>query len=342
MSRACHAARVMARELARGGTIVVLGEALIDLLVDVDGSTHALPGGGPFNAARTIARLGGDVVFLGQLSDDRFGQLLRTRLLADGVRLGLPDPCTAPTTLAVAELDAGGAARYQFYTAGTSAAALDVAQATAAWPSEVVAIHIGTLGLVLEPVATTIAGLLAAIRPDAPPPDAMSSSPLVFCDPNCRPAVIVDDAAYRLRLSRILAATDVVKVSGDDLAYLSPGVELLAAATELLDAGPSVVLFTDGAEAVRVLTAEGDDCILVPQVDVVDTVGAGDAFGAAFLTWWIDGGRRREHLSDRTALRAAALHATEVASKTVQRAGADPPLRSELTWCGGPGDLEGT
>jgi fructokinase len=328
----------MARTHAGGRTVVVLGEALIDLIVAADGSTRALPGGGPFNAARTIARLGGDAVFLGQLSDDRFGRLLREQLLADGVRIGLPDPCLEPTTLAVAELDAGGAATYRFYTAGTSTAALDVAKVSAAWPSGVAAVHVGTLGLVLEPVATTIASLLDAVGPDPLQDDTVPAGPLVFCDPNCRPAAIVDHAGYRLRLNMILARTDVVKVSGDDLAYLSPGVELLTAATELLAAGPSVVLLTDGGEAVHILTAAGDDIIQVPKVDVVDTVGAGDAFGAAFLTWWIDNGNRREQLSDSAALRAAVAQATEVASRTVQRAGANPPLRSELTRCGVFGD----
>ena len=328
----------MAREFAGGGTIVVLGEALIDLIVAADGSTRALPGGGPFNAARTIARLGGDAVFLGQLSGDRFGRLLRERLLADGVRLRLCDPCTEPTTLAVAELDAGGAASYQFYTVGTSAAALSVAQAMAAWPSEVAAVHVGTLGLVLEPVASTISSLLDAIGSGPVQPDGTRAGPLVFCDPNCRPAVIVDNTGYRLRLNRVLAHTDVVKVSGDDLAYLSPGVELVAAATALLAAGPSVVLLTDGGNAVHIVTAAGNEVIAVPKVEVVDTVGAGDAFGAAFLTWWIANGKQREQLSDRAALRAATQQATEVASKTVQRAGANPPLRSELQVGGGFGD----
>ena len=96
-------------------TVVVAGEALVDLILRPDGSITAVPGGGPFNAARTLARLGIPTVFLGGLSADRFGAQLRSSLEADGVRLGMPGPMQRPTTLALAELDEGGAASYRFY-----------------------------------------------------------------------------------------------------------------------------------------------------------------------------------------------------------------------------------
>ena len=104
--------------------IVVAGEALIDLIVAADGRLSAIPGGGPYNTARTIARLGGDVAFLGRLSSDRFGRTLRAALAADGVRLDLVSATDDPTTLAVAELDAHGTASYRFYVDGTSAPGL--------------------------------------------------------------------------------------------------------------------------------------------------------------------------------------------------------------------------
>ena len=103
-----------------GAVIVVAGEALIDLIVHPDGHLAAVPGGGPFNTSRTIARLGGEVAFLGRLSEDRFGQQLRGALMADGVDLSFTETTDAPTTLAVAELDDRGAATYRFHTADTS------------------------------------------------------------------------------------------------------------------------------------------------------------------------------------------------------------------------------
>jgi fructokinase len=103
--------------------ITVAGEALIDVVIDASGSVTALPGGAPFNVARTIARLGGDCQFLGKLSDDRFGEQLRSSLEDAGVRI-VANPTPAPTTLAIARLDEFGTAEYRFYLQGTSAAQL--------------------------------------------------------------------------------------------------------------------------------------------------------------------------------------------------------------------------
>jgi fructokinase len=114
--------------------IVVAGEALIDLVVGSDGQVDAHPGGGPFNAARTMARLGVPTAFLGRLAGDGFGRLLRERLAADGVAIAVPEPSARPSTLAVVSLDAAGVASYSFYLDGTSVADLDYPAARSALP----------------------------------------------------------------------------------------------------------------------------------------------------------------------------------------------------------------
>lgn len=302
-------------------TVVVAGEALVDLILRPDGSITAVPGGGPFNAARTLARLGIETAFLGGLSADRFGHDLRTRLEEDGVRLGMPVPLNLPTTLALAELDEGGAASYRFYFAGTSAPLVTAEDARAAFDAEATVLHVGTLGLVFEPMATTMEALVAGIGDDV----------LVFVDPNCRPLTIADRDAYIARLHRVLARADVVKVSGDDLEYLSPGVDGLAACSDLLALGPQVVLFTDGAETVHVLVRGGGSfSVEVPSVEVVDTVGAGDSFGGGFLATWVDAGLSRTDLADLPALRTAVERAVVVAGITCTRAGAEPPHLADL------------
>ncbi len=299
--------------------IAVAGEALIDLILRPDGSLTANPGGGPYNAARTVARLGGDALFLGRLSDDRFGTLLRSRLEADGVDLSAAVSTSDPTTLAVAELDDGGAASYHFYFAGTSAPGLTVAD-LAGLPAHTRALHVGTLGLVLEPMASTYEQLVAGVDPAV----------VVMVDPNCRPTVIKDAVAYRARLDRVLARTDVVKVSGDDLEWLSPGVPVLDAARALLGAGPQVVLLTDGSAGVHVLTPLAELTVDVPAITVVDTVGAGDSFGGAFVHAWCSAGQDRSDLGDLDALRTAVEFAVRVAALTCGRQGAEPPFAAEL------------
>ena len=294
----------------------------IDLLVHPDGRLTATPGGGPFNTARTIARLGGNVAYLGCLSTDRFGATLRDALLADGVDLSVATSTDAPTTLAIAELDEDGAATYRFHTAETSAPQLDAADVAAALATRPQALHLGTLGLVLEPMATALATATASVPPDS----------LVMLDPNCRPAVIPDRSAYLDRLGGVIARADVVKVSRDDLAYLDPGAAPVDAARDIARRGPAVVLLTDGGRAAIVVTATDTVDVAVPQVPVADTVGAGDAFGGGFLARWIECGRGRADLADRSALIDAVTLAIAVASETCRRAGANPPTRVEAGW----------
>ena len=300
--------------------IVVAGEALVDLIVAADGRLSANPGGGPYNAARTMARLGADCSFLGRVSDDRFGRDLLAALRADGVGLDLVVHTGEPTTLAVAELDADGAATYRFYTEGTSAAGLRPGDVAGGLPGSTLALHVGTLGLVLQPTAATVAALVAQAPADV----------LVFVDPNCRPSVVGDRAAYLAGLWVVLERADVVKVSGDDLDFMYPGTAHLAAARELAAGGPSVVLFTDGARSVHIVTDSAELEVPVPEVTVVDTVGAGDAFGGAFLTAWLSGGRGAGDLGDLPALRSAVETAVVVAAVTCGRQGADPPRLSDL------------
>ena len=302
--------------------IVVAGEALVDLIVHADGRLAAIPGGGPFNTARTIGRLGVDVAFLGRLSTDRFGGILSTALANDGVELRWAGLTEAPTTLAVAELDSTGAASYRFYLVETSAPGLTLDDVLAALRSGPSAFHVGTLGLVVDPIASALAAAVARI----------DHGTLVMVDPNCRPGAIPDRDAYLGRLRGILARADVVKVSADDLAYIAPEVSALEAARELIGEGAGVVLVTDGSRPVSVLAREFAFEVPVPQTEIVDTVGSGDAFGGAFLARWIERGWGRTALGDVAALREAVTLAIEVAVVTCRRIGADPPRREELNW----------
>lgn len=279
-------------------TIVVAGEALFDLVLEPGGSLRAHPGGGPFNAARAIGRLGTPVTFLGGISTDAFGRRLAAMLSEDGV--DHPDELITevPTTLAVAELAGAGSATYRFYTEGT-AAAIEVGSP----PAAVDAVLVGTLGLVILPLATSVERLVEAA--DAP----------VLLDANVRPSAIADEAAYRARLKRLLARTDVLKASDDDLAWLQPGADPVDAARAL---GAPTTLVTRGAEGATVVTADAAVDIEAPQVEVVDTIGAGDAFAGAFLT------RRGE------GAEVAAAFAARVAAITCTRAGADPPRAADL------------
>jgi fructokinase len=306
------------------GVIVVAGEALVDVVLDRSGGLIGHPGGGPYNVARTLGRLAQPVVYLGRISTDRFGERLRSELQDDGVRLDAVVATADPTTLALAETDGRGSATYRFYTAGTSTPGLTPEDALAALPQRVATLHVGTLGLVLEPIAQALEAVVRRASDDT----------LVALDPNCRPAIITDPPTYRERLARILRRTDLLKASEDDLAWLAPDEDPCAAAQALLRQGPTVGVVTRGALGAVVVTPSEMITVPATPADVVDTIGAGDAFGGGFLAWWHQRGLGRADLSDLDAVVEATRFAGLVAARTCERAGAVPPRASELAPCG--------
>lgn len=300
--------------------ITVVGEALIDLVIDPAGHVTAALGGAPFNTARACGRLGVDVSFVGALSDDRFGSMLRGQLVSDGVDVSRAPVVGVPTTLAAAELDERGAASYRFYIEGTSAPTLDHEPVLTA--SGVV--FTGGLALVLEPMASTVESMVTSMVTSAP------ADTVVVVDVNCRPQVIDDRDAYVERVRRVVADTAVVKVSDDDLVYLSPDLSPLDAARELLSAGPQVVLVTRGGGGVHVLTRSGDRLVPVEPVEVVDTIGAGDTFGGALIAWLTLHRVDAAGLGDLALLERAVRAANLAAGVACTRRGADPPHLADL------------
>ena len=300
--------------------ILVAGESLIDLIVGSDHGVHASPGGGPFNAARTIARLGQPTRFLGRFSDDPFGQLLTGKLAQDGVELAIPGWVAEPTALAIVAVGGLGVPEYWFHVAQTAGFVLDQPTAQRALRADVTAVHIGSLGLVVDPMASELERLVQRLSPDV----------LLLLDPNWRAQAIPDADAHRARLRRLLLRTDILKTSTEDLSFLVPGCGIADAARILLDWGARCVLVTDGPSSIHAFTGDDQIAVQVPPVEVVDTVGAGDAFGGAFLAWWAERELTRENLSHSPQLLAAVTAAARVASLTCARAGAEPPWRHEL------------
>jgi fructokinase len=300
--------------------ILVCGEALIDMVLDGDGSRRPSPGGGPFNTARALARLGVPTAFLGHLSDDEYGRLLADRLAADGASLAFARVGHEPTTIAVANVDADGLAEYEFVIKGTSAPNLTIDMVPSHLPAEVDALHVGTLGLVLQPMASTLVDL---VRRE-------SQRRVVMLDPNIRP-LLVSDSEYRPRLDWMISQSTIVKASAADLAWIYPGLDHLAASARLLARGVRLVLVTLGAEGAYGATQDGGLAVSAVPVQVVDTIGAGDAFGAAVLAWLYDRQiLRRDFTLTPEDVQSLLKFACLAAALTCSRSGAEPPWRSEM------------
>ncbi|RRR97515.1 carbohydrate kinase family protein [Glycomyces terrestris] len=302
--------------------IGVVGEALVDLEVGSD-ARHpvAHPGGSPMNVAVTLGRLGTETAFLGRLSADAFGRLLRTHLAESDVDLRWIVDAAEPTSLAIVSVAPDGSAAYAFHTEGT---------ADWGWSSDELprdpgldAVHAGSLALALEPGGPVLERWLAGL----------STGTTVSLDPNVRPALLGDRDAYRERLERWLAFASIVKVSDEDLAWIWPGEEPEALAETWIAKGRKLVVITRGGDGAQVWAGGESFAVPAAPVDMVDTVGAGDSFSGGLLDWLGRRGRlRREDLGALTAAEAreAVAFASRVAAVTCSRAGANPPRRSEL------------
>ena len=297
----------------RERSVVVCGEGLVDL-VPVGENFSPKLGGGPFNVAIALGRLGSDVGFVSRLSLDAFGDRMIDSLAASNVDTTGVERGPEPTTLAVVNLAADGGARYSFYLEGTA----DRQFALPKLPSAR-AFSFGTLSLVLEPGASAYEAMLH---------EAHARGRLTMVDPNIRPAVISDPEAYRRRFRSWLPAIDILKVSDDDAKWLGS-----VDGAEWLDEGVGAVLLTRGGDGVRLITEQLDVSVSAPAVDVADTIGAGDTVHGALLAY-LD----RHDALDAAVVRgfseadwsAALTFAARAAAVTVSRPGANPPLSREL------------
>lgn len=300
--------------------VVIAGEALIDLIIGQDGSVTPAAGGGQYNAARAVARLGGDVHFLGRIGDDWFGTLLRSKLIEDGVGTSLVVDTADPTTLVLAEIDEAGVAHYHWYIEKTTVPGLELEDARRALDPAPDALHVGTLGLAMEPIADSLAAVVAEVP----------ESTFVMVDPNCRPTATPDFDRYQARMKRVIERADIVKGSDEDFEYLALADSPEATARLLLEQGVRAVLVTQGSDVARGFCAGGEISVPVPKVQVSDTVGAGDTFGGAFLAYWLEHGLGRQELSDPHLLEDAVAFAVRAAAINCTRAGAEPPTREEM------------
>lgn len=307
--------------------LVICGEVLIDLVPARCGDESGFVprgGGSPYNVAVGLGRLGSQVGFLGRVSRDRFGRLLRERLERNAVDLRWLSDGPGPTTLAVVHLAEGAEPEFGFYDEGAADRLLEPADLPPALPDAVRALHFGSISLLREPGATAFETLMSREH----------GHRLISLDPNVRPSLIPDRAGYLRRLEGWVRLADLVKVSRADLAWLYPEQRPEAVARAWLASGPALVVVTRGEEGAIGIGRGGEAEVPGRPVAVADTVGAGDAFTAGLLAWLDDHDaldRRALAALDGAGIRAALDLADSIASITCTRTGAEPPTRAELS-----------
>ncbi|WP_439593771.1 carbohydrate kinase family protein [Microbacterium sp.] len=291
--------------------VLVIGEALIDIVVPADGrrqTEHV--GGSPANVALALGRLGDRVSLFTAIADDPRGRRIADHLGSAGVAIDPASWSLDRTSTALARIAADGSARYEFDVTWTLPEVPIVRNPV---------VHVGSIAAFVRPGAEAV---LAAIR-NAP------NGTVVSFDPNIRPALIGERLSAVMQVDALAALADIVKLSDEDAEWLYPGWEIDAVVDRLLAIGAGVVAVTMGGDGAIVGSTSGRVTVPAARVQVRDTVGAGDTFSAGL----IDAVLRDPHLlltPDAEALAALGRHATAAAAITVQRAGADPPTRRDL------------
>lgn len=307
--------------------IVCCGEALIDMIPTVDhlGEQSLKPhaGGAIFNTAIALGRLGVLTHFVSGISTDLFGKILLNELHKSNVNTEFVLRSHRPSTLAFVELE-NGHASYVFYdenTAGRMLSSYDLPTL----PDAAKAMYFGGISLINEPAADFYLAL--AMRE--------SARRIIVLDPNIRSNFIEDEQSYRARLDKFIAHADILKVSDEDLNWIISGPLSEAEKVHILrERGPAVVVLTRGSAGACAFFGDKQIVeIAAENVDVEDTVGAGDTFNAGFLAKLAeDAVLERESLTalGPDALKRALAHGAKVAAITVSRAGANPPWAHEL------------
>jgi fructokinase len=301
--------------------IVSGGEALVDL-VEEHGLLRAVAGGGPFNTAVAFARLGVPVGFLGAISRDAYGQMLAERLVESGVDMSLVRWSDAPTPRAVVHRADDGRSEYTFHLDRTTLGDL-TPEELPALPEEAWAIHVGTLALALDPPAAAYEALV----------DREAGRRQIVFDPNVRPAIFGDNGTYRARFERLASVADLVKLSDDDAAWIYPGMPIEEVLKLILGMGPRIVAVTRGQHGAVAASRDGFADVEGIPMSVIDTVGAGDSFGAALVAGLVDDGAFGPSMTrsaDDAVLERAVAFAVAASAVTCSRTGAVPPSRQEI------------
>ncbi|MCE2517326.1 MAG: carbohydrate kinase [Alphaproteobacteria bacterium] len=336
--------------MAVPSTIIVGGENLIDFVEthDINGIPQysANPGGSPFNVAIAAARLGNPVDYLSPLSTDRLGKLLAERLLGSGVAVKAPR-LDAPTSLAVVSLEEGQPT-YQFYRKDTAERLITRQGLQDALKSDPWAFHIGSLAISGGEDAVMWHEFFTQCyqrgyqrgfqggQEQGYQHDSGEAAVITSLDPNVRPALIENRAGYMARLEDMFTRADIIKLSDEDIAWLYPEMEIMAAFDHLC---------AISCKGLRVLTRGGDGAIASSPVarvetparpvhNLVDTVGAGDTFMAAMLAWLPAHGKTSRadlHALSERDLGAMTAWAAQAAAMNCQQQGCNPPHLAEMT-----------
>lgn len=310
-------------------SVLVIGEALVDVVHSGDGGIRNIPGGSPANTAVALARLGITTFMKARISKDKFGSEIRSYLENQNVDLNLSLFVDEPSSVIDAFIQKDGSAKYEANLKGASDYGWTESELDIALAENIKIIQLGSLTSYIEPGASNVENWYKKLR--------NNSKHLLTFDPNIRhPLDAQPEDEVRKRAKNLASLAHVVKASDEDLSWISPDQDVIETAKNFIENGTTLVVITLGKNGAVAINSNFEVIqIPAPVVEVKDTIGAGDTFAAALIAQLLE-----KQIVDEKALSALSLsdlrdilsNCAMTSALTCSRQGANPPYRHEVTW----------
>ncbi len=308
--------------------VLVIGEALIDVVHSNNGDVRNIPGGSPANTAVALSRLGVPTFMKARTSKDNFGQIIRSYLEKENVNLKMGVISNEPSTVIKAFIQEDKSAKYEANLIGA---------ADFGWNENELEfdtqffnfVHLGSLTSYVEPGATEVEQWFKKLRNE--------SNLLLSFDPNIRhPLDSQPEEIVRQRAKRLCSIAHIVKASDEDAQWIWQSPNYKDFAQEVINSGSEIVIITRGKDGAWLKNKKGIEIdISAQELNVIDTIGAGDTFSAAFLAQLIN--KEIKSLNELRELSSSDLinilnNCAHASGLTCSRLGANPPYRHEVNW----------
>ena len=310
-------------------SVLVIGEALVDVVHGINGEIKNIPGGSPANTAVALARLGTKTYMKARTSTDKFGTEIRNYLTNQNINLDYSLVVKSPSSVVNALIQKDGSAKYEANLRGAADYGWTFEELDQVIDPDIQIVQLGSLTSYIEPGATNVEKWFSKLR--------QSNKYLLTFDPNIRhPLDGENDVDVRSRAKKLASLSHVVKASDEDLNWIFSNNNPQDSAINIIESGASLVVVTLGKKGAFAVNKKLEIVeVKANEIAVIDTIGAGDTFAAALITQllensWINKNALENLSSD--DLTEILTNCSAASAITCSRQGANPPHRHEVSW----------
>jgi|Laugresu1bdmlbdd_1035124.scaffolds.fasta_scaffold06005_2 fructokinase len=310
-------------------SVLVIGEALVDVVHGINGEIKNIPGGSPANTAVALARLGTKTYMKARTSTDQFGTEIRNYLTSQNINLDYSLVVKNPSSVVNALIQKDGSAKYEANLRGAADYGWTYEELDQVIDPDIQIVQLGSLTSYIEPGATNVEKWFSKLR--------QSNKYLLTFDPNIRhPLDGENEVDVRSRAKKLASLSHVVKASDEDLNWIFSNNNPQDSAINIIESGASLVVVTLGKKGAFAVNKKLEIVeVKANEIAVIDTIGAGDTFAAALITQLLENSLINKNALDNLSsddLTEILTNCSAVSAITCSRQGANPPHRHEVSW----------